>query len=62
MKEVPFDKTDRASIFKYSTGLIDHCLRDFANEEEILQNGDALRTQPFFDSKAPGRAFSLMAV
>ena len=32
-----FDRTDRASIFKYSTGLIDHCLRDFANEEEILQ-------------------------
>lgn len=32
-----FDRTDRASIFKYSAGLIDHCLRDFANEEEILQ-------------------------
>lgn len=32
-----FDKTDRASIFKYSTGLIGHCLREFANEEEILQ-------------------------
>lgn len=32
-----FDKTDKFSIFKYSRGLLDHCLREFATEDEIMQ-------------------------
>ena len=37
MSQTNFDRTDKASIFKHSIGLVGRCLRDFANEEEILQ-------------------------
>lgn len=32
-----FDKTDKFSIYNYSRGLLNKCLRDFATEEEIMQ-------------------------
>ena len=32
-----FDKTDKMSIFQYSQGLLEHTLRDFADESELLK-------------------------
>lgn len=33
----PFDKTDKMSIFQYSKGLLEHTLREFADESELLK-------------------------
>lgn len=35
-KNQPFDKTDKMSIFQYSQGLLEHTLREFADDSEIM--------------------------